>query len=150
MIIRLIKMLKYKVTNIVNDAQSMTTYPFVWFTFCFTDIYQPKAKKIQKSSVIWYIVQQFVNRHVAPRGNIILIPIQQVIMLCAQRRMKKKQIQLILDLTRPEIIPTIYCTRGEHVNQYLIQIQTHIHYYQSRRPLQRAVQLKCNFTYTTD
>jgi hypothetical protein len=27
--------------NNVNDAQSMTAYPFVWFTFCFTNIYVP-------------------------------------------------------------------------------------------------------------
>ena len=39
MIIRLIKMLKNNVFNIVNDAQSMNGYLFVWFTFRFTDKY---------------------------------------------------------------------------------------------------------------
>lgn len=46
MIIRLIKMLKYNVINIVNDAQSMTAYLFVLFTFHLINKYQPKAKKI--------------------------------------------------------------------------------------------------------
>jgi hypothetical protein len=41
MIVRLIKMLKNNVINIVNDVQSMNGYRFVWFTFCFTE-----AKKI--------------------------------------------------------------------------------------------------------
>jgi hypothetical protein len=76
-------MLKYNVIKIANDAQLMTAYPFVWFTFCFTNIYQPKAQKIKKYSVIWYTVQQFVNRYVAPHGNIISIPSQQIWMLCA-------------------------------------------------------------------
>ena len=46
MIVRLIKMLKNNVINIFSDAQSMNGYRFVWFTFCFTEIYQPKAKQI--------------------------------------------------------------------------------------------------------
>jgi hypothetical protein len=44
-------MLKYNVIKIANDAQLMTAYPFVWFTFCFTNIYQPKAQKIKKYSI---------------------------------------------------------------------------------------------------
>ena len=46
MIIRLFKLLKNNFINIVNDAQSMTTYLFVLFTFHFINKYQPKAKKI--------------------------------------------------------------------------------------------------------
>ena len=34
-----------KIINIVNDAGSMTAYPFMFFTFRFTDIYLPAKIK---------------------------------------------------------------------------------------------------------
>ena len=56
--------------------------------------------------------QQSTGRHIAPLGHIILILSQPV---CREATNSNF---IVFGLTRPGLEPTMYSTRGEHVNHY--------------------------------
>ena len=56
--------------------------------------------------------QQSAGRHVAPLGHIILILSQPV---CGEATNSNF---IVFGLTRPGLEPTMYCTRGEHIDHY--------------------------------
>ena len=62
------------------------------------------------------------DRHVAPLGHIILMPSQLVFALSPQRCVLSGEAThtnfIVFDLSRSMLKPTIYCTRGEHANNY--------------------------------
>jgi hypothetical protein len=59
--IRFIKMLGNNIINIVNDAGSMTAYPFVYITFRITEIYEPANITFQSvNDISWYAIQIIV------------------------------------------------------------------------------------------
>ena len=67
--------------------------------------------------------QQSVGRqHVAPFGNIILIPSQPVFAFTPELCVRSGEVAntnfIVYGLTRPGLGPTIHRTRGEHANHY--------------------------------
>ena len=69
---------------------------------------------------------QPAGKHVAPLWHIILIPSQPVFALspwcCVLGGEATNIIFVVFGLTRPGLEPTIYRTRGEHVNHYATDV----------------------------
>jgi hypothetical protein len=64
--------------------------------------------------------QQSTGRHVAPLGQIILIPSQPVFALSPHCCLLSKEAThfIVFGLTRPGLEPMIYPTQAEHANYY--------------------------------
>ena len=67
-----------------------------------------------------------VGKYVAPLGHIILIPSQPVFALspycCVLSGEATNTNFIVFCLTRPQFVPTIYRTRGEHANNYATDV----------------------------
>ena len=73
-----------------------------------------------------------LGRYVAPLGHIILIPSQPVFALsplcCVLSGEATNTKFIFFCLTRPQFVPTIYHTRGEHANHYATDVVPYFYF----------------------